>query len=66
MMTKEQIEKALAKKTTLEFDRYVWENDLTIDQWPPEVYEHIEKMRKEAVKEFDIQIPIYTIKVPRK
>lgn len=65
MMTEEQIAKALATKTTLEFDKYVCGNDLTIEQWPPEVHKHIEKMRKDAVKEFDIQIPTYTKKAPK-
>ena len=65
MMTEEQVAKALATKTTLEFDKYVCENDLTIEKWPTEVHEHIKKMRKEAVKEFDIRIPIYTIKAPK-
>lgn len=45
---------------------YILEHRFTIDQWTPEVHAHIKKMRDEALKHCNIQVPTnYGIAFPK-
>lgn len=61
-MNEKQRKDILDTKTTLEFDKYVMQHSIYIDEWTQDVHDHLQQMREERLKEFDINKPIHVLK----